>query len=203
MTVFESFEVENQTLNIFYDGTAESPRTWDSLGTIVAWHSRYDLMDDGESYADARQFFEYNTEHNFETQDGIDNASDRRLFNLFQKDNIILPVYMFEHGNVILRTSSFSDKWDSGQVGYIFVSKEDVKKEYDVKRISKKLREKVESVLKSEIEVYSKYVNGDVIGFELLDNEGKQVDSCHGFYGYDYKNNGMLDHLPEIFHSVL
>lgn len=195
------FETENNVLEIMYDECADSPRSWDNLGTIVAWHSRYSLSE--EDYSDYRAFLEENTYQYFETDEGLENASDERLMDLFKKDHIILPVYMYEHSGVVLNTHGFSCPWDSGQVGFIYVSKEKVRSEYGVKRITKKLLEKVEGVLASEIEVYSDYVDGNVYGYVLKDKEGNDVDSCWGFIGSDFKMNGMTSYLPSEFVELI
>jgi hypothetical protein len=199
--LFEKYEVDNKVLEIFHDDSPISPRSWDNLGTIVAWHRNYNLSE--EDYNECRDFLEAKTYQHYESDEGIENASDQRLMDLFEKDNIILPVYMYEHSGIALSTTSFSCRWDSGLLGYIFVSKERIRNEYGVKRITKKVLEKVESVLKSEIDVYGDYLNGSVYGYVLKDDKGEEVDSCWGFYGYDFKNNGMMDYLPNEFEQVL
>ncbi len=197
----QKIETENKVLEIMYDENAQNPRDWDTLGTLVAWHNRYNLSE--EDYNDYREFLEDKSSDQYETEEGLENASDKRLMELFQKDNIVLPVFMYEHSGIALNTHGFSCPWDSGQVGYIYVSKEKVRKEYGVKRITKKVLGYVESALKSEIEVYSNYVDGNVYGYVLKDSKGEEVDSCWGFFGYDFKNNGMMDYLPNEFEQLL
>lgn len=197
----ETIKKGKKTLSIYYDMTPQNPREWDNLGTIVAWHRRYTLGD--EEYSSPRYFLEYHTEKYFSTQEGLENATDKRLMELFKKENIVLPVYMYEHSNIVLRTYSFNDRWDSGQVGWIYVSKEKIRKEFNVKRITKKIIQKVKKNLSSEIEVYSEYLDGNVYGYVLEDENGNEIDSCWGFYGYDFKNNGMTYYLPKEFKEAL
>jgi hypothetical protein len=88
-----------------------------------------------------------------------------------------------------MNTTGFSCGWDSGQVGHIYVSLEKIREEYSCKRVSKKMRERIEGYLKGEVETYDKYLTGDVYGFNIVreDEDGEEVhiDSCWGFYGYD------------------
>ena len=78
---------------------------------------------------------------------------------------IWLPVYKYNHSDIIYNTTGFSCPWDSGQCGYIFVTKEDVRKHYNVKRISKKLQQNIESILSAEVEIYSDWANGSSCDF--------------------------------------
>jgi hypothetical protein len=202
--IVQTVKNDKNILEIMIDESPSSPREWDNFGTLIAWHNRYDLSDHHEkNHSDMREFLEYHTCEYYETIEGVENASDDRLMELFQRDHIMLPVYMYEHSGVVLNTYGFSCPWDSGQVGYIYISKDRVRKEYGVKRITKKLLEKVESILKSEIDIYSEYVNGNVYGYVLKDNEGNEVDSCWGFYGHDFSNNGMCDYIPSELHELV
>jgi len=76
-------------------------------------------------------------------------------------DCIWLPVYRYEHGGVAFNTTGFHCPGDSGQTGYIYVSRSDVRKEYGVKRIAPKLRSKIELILKAEVEIFSQWANGE------------------------------------------
>lgn len=151
------------TLKFFHDQDCSSPRENDNIGTIIAWHRRYNLSDDDAPKISDPSGFDPNGYA------------------------ICLPVYMYEHSGVALSTGTFSCPWDSGQVGWIFVTREKLLKEYDCKRITKKVREQAIAGLKSEIEEYGRYVNGECYGYVVEDEDThEQIDSCWGFIGYDY-----------------
>ena len=57
-------------------------------------------------------------------------------------------------------------------LGYIYVTKEDVRKEYNVKRVSRKVLDKVTKLLQSEVEEYDHFLTGNVYGYEIT-KEGK------------------------------
>jgi hypothetical protein len=99
---------------------------------------------------------------------------------------VILPVYMYEHGNVALRCHDFNDHWDSGQVGWIYALPTAIRKEYSCKLITKKIRAHVTQVLTSEIEEYGRYVNGECYGYTVEDANGEELDACWGFIGWEY-----------------
>lgn len=115
---------------------------------------------------------------------------------VLERSFIMLPVYKYEHSGVMISTSPFSCPWDSGQVGFIYVSISDVNEEMGGdKELAKKQ-------LETEIKAFSQYLEGDVYGFVVEEydeesDEWDEVDSCWGFYGSDVKENGMLDHVSD------
>jgi hypothetical protein len=66
---------------------------------------------------------------------------------------------------------------------------------FNKKRITKDLREKVEAQLRSEVDQYGKYVNGDVYAAVVTDLvSGEEVDSLCGIY---------CDNVREIANDLL
>lgn len=168
----------SQTIKIHYDTDAESPRSWDNLGTMICGHRRYTLGDD-HSFTDGGDFMIDLLGLDEESQLDIDALLARA-----QKTHIILPVYLYDHSGLAMNTTGFHCPWDSGQVGFIYVSLEDVRGEYTVHRVSKQLRAKVAAQLASEVETYSDFLAGNVYGY-VIEEDGDVTDSCWGFVG-DY-----------------
>jgi len=68
----------------------------------------------------------------------------------------ILPLYLYDHSGITISTSPFGCNWDSGQVGWVFITNQTIKEEgID--------ESKVEEYLKSEVETYDQYLTGEVI----------------------------------------
>jgi hypothetical protein len=183
--IYKTVEDDNFVLRVEYEEAPESPRTWGPMGTIVQWHRRW-------SFGDINIPME-----KYETAADVLKGEAGEL-----KDIIYLPLYIYDHGGIVLNTTGFSCPWDSGQCGWIFVAKDKVRESYGVKRISMQVRERVLEQLRGEIEVLSEYVQGNVFWYSLEDKQGKEIDSCGGFIGYDFKNNGMADHLHEYKNLV-
>ena len=162
MNAIQTIEVKGKTINIFNDDVADPRKEYDHLGKMVCWHRRY-TMGDSHTWDSPEDF-------------NADIKSNK---------NIILPLFMYDHGSISLSTSSFSCPWDSGQLGYIFVSKEVIRKEYKWQRLTKKRIKQIENNLKEEIKEYTYFINGEVYGLEILDEKEELVDSCYGFYGID------------------
>lgn len=138
----------------------------------------------------------------------LENKNDAlKIKSIIEKTNqfLIFNLYRYEHGNVIFEVSNsnpFNDEFDSGLIGWIVVPKNDIRQEYGCKRISKKILDKIKNVISSEMTTYSHYCNGEVYGYQLIDSENEK-DSCYGFFGYDFENNGILEYIPEKFHNAL
>jgi hypothetical protein len=165
-------------VHVVRDSDAENPRTsMDNLGTMIAFHKRYNLGD---------------KDHGYDSNNYSGWAEMREAIAQEFKDGVILPVYMIDHGNVALQTKSFNDGWDSGQVGFIAVSAERIVACHMLKdqtEITDDIRDRVVSALEGEVETYSQYMNGEVYGFEVMDHTGIVVDSCWGCYGKDYASD--------------
>lgn len=172
-----NIEIEQDELN------QDSPRNWDNLGTIVCFHKRYNLGDTDHGYKSA------------------DYTSWDELETAIRKDNdvaIILPIYMYDHSGITINTTGFSCPWDSGQIGFIYVSKETARKEYGWKNITKERKEKLAEYLRNEVKTYDQFLTGDVWGFVIKDDTDEEVDSCWGFYGRDYCEEdakSIVDHI--------
>jgi hypothetical protein len=97
-----------------------------------------------------------------------------------------------------MKTSRFSCPWDSGQVGYIYVTYENIKKNWNVKRVTKKLIKQTAEMLENEVKIYNDYLIGNVYGYVVKRNGG-QVDSCWGYIGdWDGKEYGALAAAKEF-----
>jgi len=159
----ETIKHNGHTINIYPDHDAESPREWDNLGTMLCFHKRYVLGDKHDLKSD--EFYgwedvEYYIEHELDAA-------------------VILPLYIYDHGGVTISTTPFSCPWDSGQVGFIYISKEKIRKEFGIKKITQKVKERMTNLLLSEVKTYDMFLTGQVYGYEI---EGTG-DSCWGFYG--------------------
>lgn len=167
-------------VSIVNDPDAESPREWDNLGEMICFHRRYSLGD----------------RHDFHDGDEF-----RRSLG---KGDIVLPLYLYDHSGITMSTTSDtfrsfdSHGWDWGCVGWIVARAEAVREEWKVKRISPKLRQRVISLLRNEVDVYDKFLTGDTWGYEIADEDGSFLDSCYGFYGREDAESAAKDTLVSL-----
>lgn len=180
------YKKDNLVLEIENDEFNDSPREWSNLGKMVCYHSKYMLPNELDV-----DFSELGTWSAIEDY-------------LVKEENaeVILRIYMYDHSGVTIRTTPFSCGWDSGTIGVIVARREDILENFGKKRMSNKLRERVKEVLKAEVETYSQYMEGDTYTYTLYkltkceccgNTEKESIDSCGGFYGDDFKYNGLFE----------
>ena len=180
-------EKDNVKLEIGFYKNPYNPRDiFEPLTKMVCFHGRYNLGD----------------KHDYNHND-YDNW-DEMLEDIIRKENpiCIKPLYLYDHSGITISTSSFCDRWDSGQVGFIFIRKEDIKKEFGKKRITKELKERSEKMIECEVKEYDDYLRGDVYYMKLYEND-EEVDSFGEFYGDNFWTNGMSDNLNDDIQNKL
>lgn len=128
------------TIEHYDDYTIDSEgghsREWDNFGTMVTSHKRYLLGDVQKS--DGIEALEWAISECGRTFPGSYNErcweSDFEqlayLEDVLEEVAVVLPLYLYDHSGLMMNTTGFSCSWDSGQVGYIFVSKDDVRQEF-------------------------------------------------------------------------
>ncbi len=172
---------------ICHDADPVSPRDDSTLGKMTCWHRRYDLGDKhgfdgpteylaelvGWSGEKAERYLgQCNSAH--ELIEGVQSAANVHA--------VVLPLYLFDHSGLTMNTVGFHCPWDSGLVGFIHVTLEQIRHEYGVKRVSASRRENIKKLLRNEVEVYAHYLEGAVYGF-VVSSDDEELNSCWGFYG--------------------
>ena len=163
-------------IKIYHDEDTESPRDWSTFASMICWHRRYTLGDD-HSFHEPRDFLCDLAECSGETELSYD-----RLMGLAARRAVILPLFLYDHSGLAMNTVGFHCPWDSGQVGYIYVRLEDVRKEFGLTRISSKARLRAEDLLRSEVATFNDYLGGRIYGF-TVEKDGEEIDACWGFLG--------------------
>lgn len=163
----EPIEYRNHTIKIFRDLDPPDPRReFDHLGAMVCFHRLYEFGDRHE-FRNPQEFMDF----------------------LKAEKPVRLPLYLFDHSGITISTTSKRfracdpDGWDWGLLGCIYVSKQDVRNEYGVNRVSRKVLEKVTKLLLAEVEEYDHYLTGNVYGYEITMGGTEVLGSSFGFFG--------------------
>jgi hypothetical protein len=178
--------IKMNRLKVLHDSSADSPRNWDNLGKMICFHRGYDLGD----------------KHNYNADDYNSWGEMEKAIIKEENPAVILPLYMYDHSGISISTSPFGCRWDSGQIGFVLVSKKQALEEFGGVRVSSKKKVKIESIIEAEVETYTQYVEGEVYGFQIVDEDNEVIDSCYGFYGTDFATNGMLDYIDHTLLGV-
>ena len=180
-----------KTLKIFVDEDPQNPREWDNLTKMVCFHKRYDL---GDTQTDYRQ-------EAFESWDELKAEIIEK-----EKPLVIKPLYMYDHSGITISTEPFSCQWDSGQIGWVYITNKTIDVCGTIIKNDEtfaQYKERLGEYLEGEVKEYDQYITGDVYLFELTDETGKTIDSCGGFYGDDWKTNGISAYVGEEFLDAL
>jgi len=159
-------EIDGYTITIENEQYPFNPRKeYDNVGKMVCWH-RYDLGDE---------------------QPTVDPEEYNDILDKVEKDGgVVLPLYLYDHSGITMSTTPFSCPWDSGQVGWIYVEADTIRKEWGgkSKRLTEAAREKARRCLISEVETYDQYLTGEVYGYNIAFAD-EPLDSCWGYYGIE------------------
>jgi len=140
-------------IHIKYDNGENSPREWDNAGTIVYWHRNFTI---GDMKID-------------------------KNWTISRRENIVLPVYIYQHGGITINTTGFSCRWDSGQVGWIYISKKDAVANWGKIRCTKAVEERAKNHLIGEIKTLDNFFTGNIYGYVIEFPDGSE-DSLWGYY---------------------
>jgi hypothetical protein len=156
--------IDNYILRLFYDECPTNPREDYNLTRMVCFHKRYDL---GDSH-----------DYKHDDYDGWDEMEK----NITRMENpiVIKPLYLYDHGGITISTKPFGDRWDSGQIGFVFIRKDDVRNEFSIKRCGQNMVERCDVLLEGEVDTYDKYLRGEVYGYDVV-----RVTQCE--FGHEHE----------------
>ena len=163
--VLHSESLRGHTINIT-SSEGYNPREDDNLGKMVCFHGRYSLGDKKDL-----------TSSMFKDWDELKEYLEKKVNAV-----VILPLYLYDHSVITMNTTGFSCRWDSGQVGFIYATKKDIRDNFMVKNVTKKLIKRTEEILVAEVKTYDLYLTGQCYGFEIIkDDTEENICSCGGY----------------------
>ncbi len=180
-TITKTYKQTGMRVTKTIDECPINPREWDNLATMICHHNRYALGDVEES----RQF------------EGFTSLKELKqvLVEHYGEMAYIEPLSLYDHTMQTLSIGEPTDAWDSGYVGFIFVTKDRARKEYGVKRITKSILERIKSVAQAEVEAYNKIcLWGEVYNLELqkvftnvddITDTFTETEGCIGGFTFD------------------
>jgi hypothetical protein len=196
--VLETFTSEDGQwrVQVCWDFDCPSPREDEQLGRIVTWEGY------GHTTNETDDIFP--SPHDFEDWwNGVysDESSRLELGELAPRDDpryLRLPVFKYEHTGVAYRTSDFGDRWDSGQVGWIFTTPETIEN-------TGAPQDSWAEQLSNEVDEYSKWASGECYGYVVSRRvktcacgeceDWETTEACGGFIGQIWD---LPDEYPDM-----
>lgn len=105
----------------------------------------------------------------------------------------ILPVSMYDHSGLAFNIGEPTCRWDSGRVGFIFITREQLKKFWGWRYVTKRRANKLYDACKGMLRDYGDYMNG-VIDYSA------HIINIHD--GWEYENTSILEEFEEDALSV-
>lgn len=191
-------EERTHFLELWYDQMEENPLNY-ALCSVDLFHRRegcwvgsdYDWRD----YKGIRDKYTEPSDYDY----------IKGLKEIVRRSGVVLPVYCYEHSGVTFNCSSFSDPWDSGQVGYAYMTTEQIA-ELGWPKGKKGRKAAAEEYIRRMVGVMAAYANGDIYGFSIFDKDGNWIESLGGFYSSHYEEDDWLEQMkreaPEEFRPL-
>jgi len=170
--VLKAEKFGDKVVEVRYDTEPENPRNWENIGTMVY---RYRGMSENEAELDFEPFNSL--------QELIDHA--KAELNAL----VVLPLRIYDHSGLSMSVG-IAGGWDSSQVGIIYADKERVTNEFGADYTL----ERVEQILRSEVDIYDHYLTGEVFGYQIVEestcshcnHRDKEIlDSSWGYYSVE------------------
>lgn len=187
-----------KTVTIHTDDDAQSPREGFDVGVMLCGHRRYSL---GDSHDEAQRALD----HFAGSRRGW-SMLFARWCRIYLGSTSVIALGLYDHSGISMYTlgdlleerdrnllavrgtahPQDTGGWDSGLVGFIF----DTTKTREITGVAP---ENVRKALLGEVKTYDEYLTGEVYGYEVVDPETGEEDSCWGFYGNDYVEQEARD----------
>lgn len=190
------------------DPCPESPRhIFENVAHIAARNRKYNLADDGweldgeyESLWHAA--WEKLQEHGYAVPHCDEWCEEcEKAFSEWAAEHCVIePLYLYDHGGIVLRTSEGQCPWDTSLIGFVVVFREDIEKCCP----SGDWRQAGEETISDEIEDYNTYLLGDVWQIccynDLRSFCIKEPSECVvGFYGREHAVSEAKTYSDNVF----
>lgn len=191
---------EEPRLVIRYDEDPPmSPREWTNLGYFITKDSRYNSPDNHPELlaiiAETGDEANNQAEHIKMIKSAVASRLGDRVVAIY-------PICKYEHSGVAYHRGT-THGFDYSNNGFYIITEKTLK-EIGARNDKKSF----ERFIDNELEVYNKFVNGEMFYYLLYDEAGKLIDSCGGFFSLDeikeylpdeWKDEDMEDYLQNNY----
>lgn len=221
-------EMDGLTAEVRYEqdgGEHANPRDYDNLGTMVCWHPNYILGDKQLTNGDGRGA----VEHRFERSD-FDSIGGLAEKLADEGAVCVMPLYLLDHSGISMSAGSNyvgrgdtasggrdefgnANGWDTTLCGLIYTTPERVKELcgegtdgalYCPSGWERTPEEWIAQQLHNEVELYDRYLKGEVYYWCVENGAGDYISSCTGYLpdvGGPY--DAELDYVRGEAHAAL
>ena len=201
----ETIEYKGHVIEITQDDCPENPRSWDNLGYFVnttrhaigdedidypVIYRQFEALEDcGVDWGEITRKYRRKGESWDDTIELTMGELEQRILEnpkpfdaLWRFHMVALDVFIYEHSGIAMNCSGFSCPWDSGNAGFIYVSRDQIRQEFGNVYLTRKIRRKVTKILIGEVKAMHQYLSGDVWNWYVEFSDG-DANGCSGYYG--------------------
>lgn len=183
------------------DSDATNPREGDNLGAILIAPSKAHWVAGRDHAVDTSIPFGNNPYEHWE------NIRKEQL--KIKKADIAIsyPITKYEHGEIFLQLGHKSG-WDYCALGFVYITKAQLREWYGTKRITPKIIERANARLQAELDMLTAWLNGECYGWCVkeyaLSHDGLGweeidiLDSCYGYFDQEQAAADMLNQLNQL-----
>ena len=183
MSAIETFEHKGHTIRVYVDEEPEDPREHNNIAKMYCQHKRYTL---GDKHSYKAQDFNTWDEFKVELESAYDIA-------------FLVPLYLLDHGTLTMSTEPFSCPYDSGQVGFMFITTAATIAEWSKSGLTPSMVSEMATMqMKAEVGYYSKYLSGNIYGYRIHDDDDEEVDSVWGIADLEECKDYARQVCPEL-----
>ena len=182
--------------NIFHDDSFDPRQDHEPMGKLVCAHRGYALSDEGALETLKHQVLQHRDLDRLLEKEELDLDHLPHLEQAAEALGIFAvkhDVYLYDHSGLAMSIRPFHCPWDSGKVGFIYVTQEDLEREYlGCGHTQAEAEAKAGAYMEGEVAEMDHYLAGRVWGFELTDSDG-EVHCVGGYIGDDFHACGIAD----------
>jgi hypothetical protein len=164
-------------VQVVRDSDASSPREWGDM--LWTWSCT-----NGAGYSDNGAMTLEEIE-NYGRREKDDSDCVPRQF---MKEHLVAPLYLYRHSGdtISLGTGMFRaidpQGFDHGRMGFAYLSREKIAKEFGWETLTKERKERLLSILSVEVATMNAWLSGDTYGIELTELDSEESESLRGIY---------------------
>jgi hypothetical protein len=180
------------TIHIRLDPDPLNPRVdYDNVTKMICFHPRH-VLGDKHEFKTPHDFL---VDLTFELYDGaedlqrddLEEKTTAELTTMVEGKVFWLPLFIYDHSGITMstrRVGQFTDRWDAGQVGWVYLTKKKLLEEIgNVPADPEGMTNRANEVLEADVETYDEYLTGQVYGYVIETPEDEHADSCWSFFG--------------------
>ena len=123
-----------------------SGRAWDAT-TPAFWSTLFGNSD--PSIYTIGSYTPAELETSWVYEDMLENLTIQSMHDLLDEADgyAMLPLYLYDHSGITMNTTGFNDRWDSGQVGFIYTTKDRVTELMGEKNVTKDWKTRASEIM--------------------------------------------------------